>query len=336
MTNVDERKFNKYERIAGIYVLLCAVGLLVLVTSVVVKNGWFEAKTRYVAYLQSAKDIHKGTEIMASGIRVGWVSDVDVVGPQKVRVDLDVFEKHAPLITQGSQIAVVRAYLVGDKFIELLLGASDAEPIAPGGELVSRSHVDLVDFVTSKDLTLGVSKALEAVTHAESMIQPSLEKVTLLSESLRAKIEEVDGEDVSEALTSMMNRSGELSQNMSDMGRELAQVAAMLNQQQRLQGLLDQSHDLVLGLNQRVPELADQSQAFMQNMTRVANTLEQTTKEFETLMPMAQQLWPELPGLTQKTLTALEESVVLMRAMQKSFLLRKHVEHPEQATDHTH
>lgn len=326
MTHKNQQKFNKYERIAGIFVLSCVVGLLALVMSVVIQKGWFESKVTYITHLSNAKDIHSGTDIMTSGIRIGWVSGVEVVGPKKVRVDLNVFEKHAPLITQGSEMVVVRAYLVGDKFMELLLGPSDGELIAAGGEIASRSSVDLVDFVSSKELALGLSDTLDAVNNAEQVIKPSLEKVSQLSELVRAKVEQMDSDDIAAQIQSVLAQSSETSKNMSDMGRELAKVAAMLNKQQRLQGLLDQSHDLVVDLNQRVPELTDQSQAFMADMTRVANSLEATTKEFEKLIPIAQEVAPELPELTQQTLTALEESVVLMRAMQKSFLLRKHVE----------
>lgn len=328
MTNKNEKQFNKYERIAGIYILLCTIGLLVLVTAVVVEKGWFESKVAYTTYLSNAKDIHKGTDIMASGIRVGWVSNVDIVGAKKVRVDLNIFEKHASLITQGSEVAVVRAYLVGDKFLELLLGEVTGQTLPVGSEIASRNSVDLLDFVSSKDLALGLSDAMNAIVHAEQVIKPSLEKVNLLSETIRHKIESVDGEKMDAIVNDVLKRSNELSTNMSDMGRELAKVAVMLNKHQRLQGLLDQSHDLVLDLNHRVPALTDRSQVFMDDMTRVAQSLEATTKEFEKLVPIAEQISPELPELTEKTLTALEESVVLMRAMQKSFLLRKHVEHP--------
>lgn len=331
MTNKDDKKFNKYERIAGAYVLLCAVGIVALLVSVVVKKGWFEPRASYVTYVHNAKDIHEGTEVMTSGLRVGWVSDVNVVGPQKIRVDLDVFEKHAPLITQGSEIAVVRAYLVGDKSLELLLGDTDAQPLQVGSEIPNRNSVDLVDFVSSKDLAMSLSHAVETVLNAEKLIQPSLEKVTLLTDSLRKKVESMDSEHIDGALTSLLDGSSELSKNMSDMGRELAQVAAMLNKQERLQGLLDQSHDLVLGLNQRVPALTDQTQAFMTNMTHVMHSIEITTKELEKILPVMQQVSPELPALTKKTLSTLDEAVIMMRAMQKSFLLRKHVDRTEPA-----
>lgn len=326
MTNKNEQKFNKYERIAGVFVLLCTVGLLVLVASVVIQKGWFESKVAYITHLSNAKDIHKGTDIMTSGIRVGWVTDVEVVGPKKVRVGLSIFEKHAPLITQGSEVAVVRAYIVGDKFIELLLGQPDAQLIAQGGEIANRRSVDLVDFVSSKDLALGLSNALDAITHAETSIKPSLQKINILTETIRHKIESVDVKKMDAVVSDVLKRSDDLATNMSDMGRELAKVAAMLNKQQRLQGLVDQSHDLVLDLNHRVPKLTDRTQVFMDDMTRIANSIQASTKEFEKMVPIAEQLSPELPELTAKTLDALEESVVLMRAMQKSFWLRKHVE----------
>lgn len=328
----EQNQFNKYERIAGVFVLLCSVGLLLLVAFVVVEKGWFEAKVNYVTHLKNAKDIHKGTDVMASGIRVGWVSDVDVVGPQRVQVDLNIFEKHAHLMTQGSEITVVRAYLVGDKFLELLLGETTAQVMPQGSEIVSRDGVDLVDFVNSKDLSVGLSDALHAITDAQKVIQPSLDKVSQISESLRTRIESMDAEEISGQIQSILAQSSETSKNMSDMGRELAKVAAMLNRQQRLQGLLDQSHDLVLGVNQRMPELTDQSYAFMENMTRMANSIESTTKELEKILPVVQEVSPELPALTKKTLNTLDEAVIMMRAMQKSFLLRKHVERTDDAS----
>ena len=54
-------KFNKFERVAGLFVLSTIFGGLALLGGVAIKQGWFETKVKFSTNLRNADGIRIGT-----------------------------------------------------------------------------------------------------------------------------------------------------------------------------------------------------------------------------------------------------------------------------------
>ncbi|PIE36942.1 MAG: hypothetical protein CSA54_02545 [Gammaproteobacteria bacterium] len=84
--------FNKYERIAGAFVLIAAVGVLALTAAVVVKKGWLATKIGYYTEVPTASGIHVGTKVHIFGLPAGWVESVELQSAGRVKVSFDILE----------------------------------------------------------------------------------------------------------------------------------------------------------------------------------------------------------------------------------------------------
>ncbi len=56
-------KFNKFERVAGVFVGVAIIGSVAISAAVAVKKGWFAPKVEYHTYMESAEGIHPGTQV---------------------------------------------------------------------------------------------------------------------------------------------------------------------------------------------------------------------------------------------------------------------------------
>ena len=85
-----------------------------------------------------------------------------------------------------------------------------------------------------------------------------------------------------------------------------------------LAALSDELKTILPELNHEVPSLGRQLGQLVKSVTVLA-------KEFETLTPAIKEIAPDLPRTSRRAVEALDETVVLLKALQKSFLLRGNV-----------
>jgi len=60
-------------------------------------------------------------------------------------------------------------------------------------------------------------------------------------------------------------------------------------------------------------------------LNQLVKNLALMTEEFKVVLPALAEIAPELPHTTKRAVEALDQAVILMKAFQKSFLLRSNV-----------
>jgi ABC-type transporter Mla subunit MlaD len=125
-------KFNKFERVAGLFVLLAIVGSIVTALSVAVKQGWFENKFKYQTVFNSADGIHSGTVVQMAGLRAGSVEEIELLGNNKIKVVFYVMGKFQNRIRSDSKTQLVRPFVIGDRVLEVSVGSDDGTLVSEG------------------------------------------------------------------------------------------------------------------------------------------------------------------------------------------------------------
>ena len=104
-------KFNKFERVAGLFVVVSCVGAVILSVGVAIKRGWLASKIQFNTVLKNAEGIHVGTPVKISGLRAGSVYAIELVDTQEIHVRFEVLEKFHSQIRQDSNVLVVRPFI---------------------------------------------------------------------------------------------------------------------------------------------------------------------------------------------------------------------------------
>lgn len=297
-------KFNLYERVAGFFLLFAIVGTGLTALSVAIKQGWFESKIHFVTTFEDADGIHQGTVVQMAGIRAGSVEKVELLGSKRVRVEFYVLGKFHDRIRTDSSVQLVRPFIIGERVLDLSVGSDEMPRVANHAEITSEEGIDLMNAMGGKKLSM------------------TLQKLSGMFENMQDLAEAFLNKERSGSLIRAFDRVEPLMKNLNAMSREMTHMGRQLNKNDDLQAILGnlavtttEINKILPDLNKQNPELAKDLGVMTQNLAIMARSIGPAMKEIE----------PELPQASRRILEVLNETVIVLKAMEKSFLLRGNV-----------
>ena len=300
-------KFNKFERVAGLFVLLAIVGSIVTALSVAIKQGWFENKFKYQTVFESAEGIHSGTTVQMAGLRAGSVEDIELLGDNKIKVTFYVIGKFQNRIRSDSKALLVRPFIIGDRVLEVTVGSDDGTLIAENATIPSEETLDLMTLMSGKKLG------------------NSLENLSGMLENVQYLMETFLDKNRTQSMVRIFDQLDPFLGNMNTMSTEVTKLSKQLTYDQNLKKTLAQTVILTREVNNILPELNRQNPELAKNLAELTSSLSQMTKDFKTVTGMLKDYGPEIPTVARRALEALDEATVLMKAMQKNFFLKSSV-----------
>ena len=293
-------QFSKYERTAGLFVLIAAAGFCFFAFVVAIKQGWFVSRHHLKTTFTQAEGVHSGTLVQISGLRAGSVESVSLSDDNRILVNLSISHDFKKRIKSDSVARVIRPFIIGDKVIEVTVGSKENPEIPEKGEIKSEDALDLMDM-------LGGGK-----------LGPYLRQLDSLVKNVQVIVEAFSDQKRSRALIRMFDQA---LPTMMDI-RELSQ---QMTNHKNLESSMKNLSSLTSELNHMMPQMAE----FAKNLPELGESGSKTmvqlaimTGELKKILPAIAAVAPQLPEASQKSVEALKEAVIVLRAMQKSFLLK--------------
>lgn len=154
----DEKNFVK----VGIFISALTLVLAVMIVSIGKENSVFEAKVDLKARVPSVANLKAGAYVELRGIRVGNVTDTQILSEEEVEISLTILESQLKWIRQDSRVAISTAGLVGDKFLEIFNGTKEAPSFNP--------ETDVLKSEASTDFKQMMSKGESIATVTERIV----------------------------------------------------------------------------------------------------------------------------------------------------------------------
>lgn len=298
-------KFNKFERIAGLFLLSTIVGVCLVGLGAAIKQGWFDKKYSYVAIFENADGVHQGTLVQMSGLRAGSVTDVHLRDDNKIAVKFYVLGKYRDRVRVDSQVQLVRPFVIGDRVLDVGVGSPEAPLLDESAEIASIESFDLMTMLSGKKLNSSIDRVAGLLQNLEGLITAFLDK------------------NRTESMVRIFDRLDPLLDNMNKMSVEMTKLGLQANKNQGVEKMMGELA-LTLGeFNRILPELNRQNPNLAQDLSVLTQNLALMTKA---LGPAIVSVEHDLPQSTQKLVEALDETVVILKAMQKSIFMRANVE----------
>lgn len=294
-------KFNKFERVAGLFVLAAVFGGVAASVGVAIKKGWFEARVPLVTNLQNADGIREGTQVQIAGLNAGTVTSVDLKSNNEILVHFDLKEKFRDRVRTDSIVRAMRPFIIGDKVLDISVGSDEQPVISKNAVLNSERTFDVMDFMSGRSVGPYVAALGGMVDNlryvAEALLEPKRAKALVkLFDELHPLVKGVN------VLLSDVNSKGQLK-------TVVANLVSMTNELTRV-----------------LPVLAKDSPQLAADLAKIAKNMAILTDEVQKSMPMFKEVAPELPRASRRAIEALDETVVTLKALQKSFILRGNVQ----------
>lgn len=297
-------KFNKFERVAGLFVMLAISGVILTGVSAAIKQGWFEPKVRYTTTFENADGIHQGTLVQMAGLRAGEVETVELESDNRIRVSFYVLGKFQNRVRENSTVQLIRPFIIGERVLELTVGAEEYDVIPDQSAIKSLETVDLMTLMSGKHLNSYLSK-----------LGGILESVQVLVDAFADKSR-------AESLVRVIDRMDPLVKNLNTMSMEVIKLSKQATHDDGVQKLVGNLAVTTREINKILPELNEANPAMAKDLAVMTQNLAVMTRA---LGPAVKEVEGELPGASVRLVQALNETVVVLKAMQKSFFMRSSV-----------
>ncbi|MCH2534413.1 MAG: MlaD family protein [Bdellovibrionales bacterium] len=301
-------KFNKFERVAGLFVMGAVVLALVSTFGVAVRKGWFSSKVSFQTVVESAEGLHSGTQVQMAGLRVGSVTDVELVSAKEVKIKFEVLEKFHKRIRKDSVVMVVRPFIIGDKVVDITIGSDELEQIKAGSKIAAIPTYDLMDLASGRKLG------------------PFMDSLQSVMGNLKVLVKAFSNRERTQKIVQIFDELLPLIQNMNQMSSGVSQVTTTLNKHERFELMVKHLSELTRELAVVMPEFKKQVPNMGTQFAALVNNLATLTDEFKKLTPTISAVAPDLPQASLRALEMLDEMVITLKAMQKTFMLSGSVE----------
>lgn len=305
-------KFNKFERVAGLFVMLAICGVILTGVSAAIKQGWFEPKVRYTTTFENADGIHQGTLVQMAGLRAGEVETVELESDNRIRVSFYVLGKFQNRVRENSTVQLIRPFIIGERVLELTVGGEEYDVIPDQSAIKSMETVDLMTLMSGKHLNSYLSK-----------LGGILESVQVLVDAFADKSR-------AESLVRVIDRMDPLVKNLNTMSMEVIKLSKQATHDDGMQKLVGNLAVTTREINKILPELNEANPAMAKDLAVMTQNLAVMTRA---LGPAVKEVEGELPGASVRLVQALNETVVVLKAMQKSFFMRSSVKEVREEED---
>jgi phospholipid/cholesterol/gamma-HCH transport system substrate-binding protein len=297
-------KFNKFERIAGLFVGACVIGLAASLVSVAFKQGWFDSKVYWTTSFKSGDGIHPGTMVQIQGLKAGSVDSVDLTNDNEVVVTFYVLSKFQNKIKTDSVAQLIRPFVIGDRVLDISVGSVSALALPPMAQMNSEASMDLMTIFSGRELGTYLKTMSGMMGNLQSLAEAFLDKGR------------------TQAFINAFDRIEPLLRNLNVMSIEVVKLAKQANKDESLGVVLKELAITTHELNQIIPEMNRQAPKMAKDMTQLVGNLALLTEEFKVFIPALSEIAPDLPQASRRALEALDEAVVLIKAMEKSFFVK--------------
>ncbi|MCJ8277562.1 MAG: MCE family protein [Bdellovibrionales bacterium] len=300
-------KFNLFERVAGLFVLTAMGSAVALTIGMGIKKGWFEPKMKLKTYVKAADGIRSGTPVNFSGLQIGSVDSVDLKAGQGVEIQFRVRKRFAKQLHDDAVIRVVRPFIIGEKVLEIDTSEASGPLVKEGQTLMAQQAPDFLEF-------LGGNK-----------LGNYMESLSSTMENLQKLAEAFLSNERSDKIIELFDEIFPLMEKMNSMASEVSTLSATLTEKKKMAKTIDQFLVLSRQMNKTLPMMSKDMPELSQNVLVLTKNLNQLTKDMNQIIPVIKEIAPDIPMTTQKAVKALDETVVTLKAMQKTFFLRSSV-----------
>jgi phospholipid/cholesterol/gamma-HCH transport system substrate-binding protein len=301
-------KLSKYERIAGLFVLTAMLGFVASLVGVAVKQGWFESRVEYVTQFQSGEGLHAGTTVQISGLNVGAVEDVELTADNQVKVKISVLKKFENKIRKDSVAQLVRPFLIGDRVLDISVGSAALPKLAANDQISSQESMDLMSLLSGKQTSQYLTTFSGMLDNLKVLAQAFIDK------------------NRTQAFVDMFDRMDPLLKNLNTMSVEVIKLSKQATHDDQLKVVLGNLATTTTELNKMLPAMNEKSPELAEHMAKLVDNMAELSEQFKVVIPALAAVAPDLPHASKRAVEALDETVVLVKALQKSFFVRGNVE----------
>jgi phospholipid/cholesterol/gamma-HCH transport system substrate-binding protein len=300
---VEQRfKFRRVNELTGTFVLIVVTLLIAVIVWTGRSQRWFKSSVtlRIALPEDGAAGIRQGSEVYFLGTLVGTISDVVVDVKGRMEAQASIRRDFFRFVRADSSAVVKKKFgVAGDSFFEITRG--EGQPLPEKN----------ASIICKEQLQSALESAIEDIRGETLLVlkktSAGLDTWTLLGADLRETRQHLD-----QLTVRLDNLTAGMEQGKGTVGKLLTDT-----------GLADEAQKVVAQANQAMSEL----QSVVTNLNAAVKKVKAASERLPEITGAVADEARDLPGLVQQTQSSMREAERLIEAMQRNWLVRKHVNH---------
>jgi len=146
----------------GIFIFIGSTLLVIGIFMLGNKEALFKPTFNVKAYFRNIEGLRNGAPVRLSGIDVGAVNNIQVVGDtiSSIEVSMRLLTEIEHFIRVDTQAEIQTEGLVGNKFVSLKIGESRGELVEDGGVILAKEPVSFADIIEETQGIMGYTKEM--------------------------------------------------------------------------------------------------------------------------------------------------------------------------------
>lgn len=258
---------NRRAVIVGIFIFVGLAIFIITVLTLGSQKKTFGNFVRVKSFFENVNGLQKGNNIWFSGVKVGTIQNVNLIGNNKVEVDMNIEEKSAPYIHKDARAKLSTDGLIGNKIIEIYGGTSQSQKIEDGDLLANDAllSTDAMMNTLSKnnDNLLAITNSFKIISGRIADGKGSIGKL-------------LTSDELSDNLNNTILTVKKASENLEKLSANVTAYTARLNDKGTLANDLVTDTVIFSKLRNTVSQLqevADKSKDVIINLQKAGNTL---------------------------------------------------------------
>lgn len=343
------------ERIAGLFILLTVVLISLFVVGAAVENLWFTPKVSYYVYVVRGDGLRKGSPVLLSGVEIGEIGDLSIMGDGRVSVELEVLKKHSHRVTASTRAEIRRAMGIGEKRVILYRPTDvgkNALALAHNGVIPADEPRDLLDLVSSLDLGKYMETMDKAVVSLDLLLgkleeEDRLVRMVEAFDKLGPTLDIMQDffTDIHEPMVALLSDTavrkafkGGARLFNDPKTRKLIHTLADSMDPDKIDSMLEKSERLIVSLDRTLAEEGHMAKTLAGadkllndgKLDRMLVSIEKFTTDqklekllsnMSVLSVQMAKIGPQIPSMTREMNATMKELSIVLKALQKTWLL---------------
>jgi phospholipid/cholesterol/gamma-HCH transport system substrate-binding protein len=342
------------ERIAGLFMLFSIIGVVAFLVGAAIQNRWFEPRTAFRTHVVRGEALRSGSPVLLSGLDVGEIGELTILPDNRIEVELLIRNPYERRLRRGTIAEVRRVVGLGEKRVILVSGTESKEPLPSGALIPANEPLDIMDAIANVDLGRYVAtldrvvdamevtlKKLEEKDRLERIMEtfdqmgPTLKQMnsllTDLHEPLTSLVGDPNFKGTFEGAAKVFNdrntrRAMKAVANTFEKERMDLLLAKMDKVMTRFDEMSAKDGTLTAALSSANKALSDKRfDRLLTSMEKLADA-DKLTKLVDNMSVVAREMakmGPKIPTLTREMIATMREAVVVLKALQKTWLLEE-------------
>ncbi len=341
------------ERVAGLFMIFTVIGVAGFVAFAAIQNRWLEPRRIYHTHVVRGDALRSGSPVLLSGIEIGEVGELNILPDNRIDVELLIREKYASRVRVGTVAEIRRLVGLGEKKILLVSGKESTQELPTGAIIPANEPMDLMDAIANVDLgrymetldravstmeitlrKLDEKERLERMMQAFDEMGPALQRINLLLTDLHdpliAIVSDPNFPKAMEGASKLFNDKN-TRKAMATMSRtfEPERMGKLIDTMDRTFAKLDrltaENGELTMAMGSMNKFMSDKRLSRLVASMEKLTDAEKMTRLVDNMSVVAREMakmGPEIPTLSREMIKTLQEAVVVLKALQKTWILR--------------